>query len=95
MNIRENVTTEEIAFSLALSLSMTITFLKAIQFHPANKESIPEDWVKLIDTLQQLLNDSVALSGKERASMGQEKINILMHTILNMSRLESVRGMNS
>lgn len=94
MSSPNNLTVEEIAFSLALSLNMTITFLKAIQFHPANKESTPEEWIKLINTLQQILDDSVALSGKERASTGQEKSNILMDTILKMSRPENARSMN-
>jgi hypothetical protein len=94
MSIRDNVTSEEIAFSLALSLSMTLTFLQAIQLHPANK-NLPNEWEKLIENLQRLLNDAVALSGEERAKTGQEKSSILMDMILKMSRPESVRSMDS
>jgi hypothetical protein len=94
MSIRENVTTEEIAFSLALSLSMTVTFLKAIQRHSANKESAPKEWSELINTLQRLMEDSVAVSGKERASTGQEKSAILMDMILEMSRPDNTRSVN-
>ena len=92
MNVHEKVGVQEIAASLALSLSLTITFLRAIrQMNIDNGVPIPKDWDGFIDQLHTLFLDSCAMAGKDFVETGNEKSESLMNYVLKMSRPDNPR----
>ena len=92
MNTKETVGSQEIAFSLALSLSLTITFLRAIrQMNIDNGVVVPDKWEELINQLHTLFLDSCRLAGKDFIETGDEKSAALMGYVLKMSRPDGTR----
>ena len=92
MNTKETVGSQEIAFSLALSLSLTLTFLRAIrQMNIDNGVVVPDKWEELIKQLHTLFLDSCQIAGKDFIETGDEKSAALMGYVLKMSRPNGAR----
>ena len=92
MNTNESINSQEAAFSLALSLSLTITFLRAIrQMNIDNGVVVPDKWEELIKQLRTLFLDSCQIAGKDFIETGDEKSAALMGYVLKMSRPNGVR----
>jgi hypothetical protein len=92
MNAHEKIGVQEIAASLALSLSLTLTFLRAIrQMSIDNGAPVPTDWDGFIDQLHTLFLDSCGMAGKDFIETGNEKSESLMNYVLKMSRPDNPR----
>ena len=92
MNAKESINSQEAAFSLALSLSLTITFLRAIrQMNIDNGVVVPDKWKELIEQLHTLFLDSCQIAGKDFVETGDEKSAALMGYVLKMSRPNGAR----
>jgi hypothetical protein len=92
MNTKETVGSQEIAFSLALSLSLTLTFLRAIrQMNIDGGIAVPDKWEELIKQLHTLFLDSCRVAGKDFIETGDEKSAALMGYVLKMSRPNGAR----
>ena len=92
MNTKESINSQEAAFSLALSLSLTITFLRAIrQMNIDNGVVVPDKWKELIEQLHTLFLDSCRIAGKDFIETGDEKSAALMGYVLKMSRPNGAR----
>ena len=92
MNTKESINSQEAAFSLALSLSLTITFLRAIrQMNIDNGVVVSDKWEKLIEQLHTLFLDSCRVAGKDFIETGDEKSAALMGYVLKMSRPNGAR----
>lgn len=92
MNTKESISSQEAAFSLALSLSLTITFLQAIrQMNIDGGVAVPDKWEELIKQLRTLFLDSCRVAGKDFIETGDEKSAALMGYVLKMSRPNGAR----
>jgi len=92
VNTKESINSQEAAFSLALSLSLTITFLQAIrQMNIDNGVVVPDKWEELIKQLRTLFLDSCRIAGKDFVETGDEKSEALMGYVLKMSRPNGAR----
>ena len=92
MNVHEKISVPEVAASLALSLSLTLTFLRAIrQMSIDNGAPVPTDWDGFIDQLHTLFLDSCGMAGKDFIETADEKSESLMNYVLRMSRPDNPR----
>ena len=92
MNTKENISSQETAFSLALSLSLTITFLPAIrQINIDGGVAVPDKWEELIEQLHTLFLDSCRIAGEDFVETGNEKSAALIGYVLKMSRPNNPR----
>ena len=94
MSTAPNLSTKEIAFSIAMSTSVLLTFLRAVE-HMATlnntEDRITQGHKELIATLEQLLDEMIRQSGDERAVTGYEKTKVILDLVMQLSRPSTVQ----
>ena len=93
MSTEKIYSSEEMSFQIALTSSVLLSILKTVTFLAKERGVNPKDLRinELIDLLDQLFEQTAAMSGPVYMSMGQERCRQLFMTVLELSKPKSLQ----
>lgn len=88
MNTERKVSSEEMSFSIALTSSVLLSLLKTVTFLAKEKGADPKNLhiEELINLLDQLFEETAAMSGPVYMSMGRERCRELFFHVIELSK---------
>lgn len=88
MNKERTISSEEMSFSIALTSSVLLSILKTVTFLAKEKGADPKDLriEELIELLDELFEQTAAMSGPAYMAMGRERCRELFFHVMELSK---------